>query len=93
MRKVEKMFERFGSDANVLGETTISIDGKDVVATMSIDGELVKMEDEAPVQEEMGANSSEKNKKVPIATIILFAVSGMYLLYQWVASLITGFMI
>lgn len=68
---------------------TILVDGQEQSATLMVDGAVVEEKTEA----ESATVEEPKNKKesVSIGTIVLFALAGMWLVYDWITVLLSGF--
>lgn len=72
------------------GVTTINVDGNEVKTTMMIDDEELDSQDKGLEQVVPGTGVEEKTKAISIPTIVLFALSGAYLIFEWVSSLLVG---
>ncbi len=67
----------------------ISIDGKPEYIEMTVDGETATNEETS----EQNATSviAEETQKLPISVIVMFCLSGIYLICEWVSALVLGF--
>ncbi len=69
---------------------TIIVDGKETGVSVSVDGEELN---EGEKIETAGGKSSfglDEKPQMSVATIIMFALSGAYLLFDWITSLLMG---
>ncbi len=76
---------------SILDERTVvvSIDGKVVETTVAIQGEPVQ--DNAFIKENFKEAKKRQEEKVPISCIVMFALSGLYLVLEWILALASGF--
>lgn len=86
----------FDEDKKINGEhqentntQTILVDGKEAVVEMAIDGEVAPIETEEKQQSE----TTQEKTKEPLSpgAIIMFAMCGLYLAFEWIGSLLIGF--
>lgn len=77
--------------APVDGNTVINVDGNETSTTMTIEGEKVNGEDETIRGKSEEVKNDKKIRSLPISVVIMFALSGAYLLFDWLWSLLTGF--
>lgn len=71
--------------------TVINVDGNETSTTMTIEGEKVNGEDETLRGKSEEVKNDKKIRSLPISVVIMFALSGAYLLFDWLWSLLTGF--
>lgn len=71
-------------------ETTINVDGTEVLTTISVDGENMRNEDEILHGASEENKHDKKTKALPVSAIVMFALSGAYLLYDWICALLIG---
>ena len=66
----------------------VKIDGEESVVEVAINGEVAQQVDIAD-----GEMASEKPEKEPLSVgcILMFAISGLYLAFEWIAALLIGF--
>lgn len=70
---------------------TILIDGKEVEAIVSIDGEAVKPEAQEETQEQPAVDEGNKKKNEwSLAVIVMFSLAGAYLVFEWLSALFLG---
>lgn len=77
-----------GKNQENLNLQTITIDGEESVVEMAIDGET-----SVATSETSDEGFKQKQSKEPLSTgsVIMFALSGVYLVFEWVATLLIGF--
>lgn len=95
-KKLKAEDEKLNSPAQAEdANATILVDGAEQSVSVLVDGTQVDTEIENPNENsDNGISSSEQKPKetpqVSVATIIMFAFSGAYLIFDWITSLLHG---
>ena len=77
-------------DAEALETTTIKVDDTSVNVEMTIDGETITEKD-TDTNTSGTENAKEKSEVIPLGVIVMFALSGLYLAFEWLSTLLIGF--
>lgn len=91
LKKIKQESSKINDVAAENSNTTILVDGKEQAAVMEIDGNEVGHDDEQNLTEGDGEKKIESKPSVSFGTIALFAISGAYLIFEWVLALLQGF--
>lgn len=71
-----------------LSEQTISVDGEEQKVEMTVNGEAVS--ESSQTENNESKTEPEKPEQLSKGTIVMFAISGIYLMFEWLASLLLG---
>ena len=77
-------------DIALKNETTISVDGKEVVTEIQIDGVSTTAVD-ADNAESSSKELKKSTESLSVGTIVMFSVACCYLALEWLSSLLIGF--
>ena len=69
----------------------IVVDGKPEYVEMTVAGETANGDE--PQEQTAESVIAEETQKLPISVIVMFCLSGIYLICDWVSALVMGFMI
>lgn len=78
------------SEVVLKNETTISVDGKEVVAEIQIDG-VSTSGAELDNAESSSKDIKKSTESLSVGTIVMFSIACCYLALEWISSLLIGF--
>ena len=87
--KIIEENERVNGKIEEPANVTISVDGKEQDVTLEVDG--VPVQENAETNVEAVETLKKVKEPVSVGTIILFALAGVWLLYDWMSVLLSGF--
>ena len=82
-----------GTDSVQEANATIMVDGKEIEAVITIDGQTIETEKTEEEKKEQAVLAEEKARKNEWTTsvIVMFSLSGAYLVFEWLIVLLKGF--
>lgn len=72
----------------------VKVDDAEVAVKMTVDGENIdnsnEHEDNAEPDAVVQSGGVKEDKKIPVTVIVMFALAGAYLAFEWISSLLIG---
>lgn len=70
-------------------QVSVKVDGEETDVEVSVSASNKEKSEDEELSEELG---TKEKPMLPIASVVMFVLSGLYLVYEWVMALVEGFL-